>query len=90
MKNDTPSYTGNNAENDPCAKLILAEGLGVRLIYCKNCDVIELEIGAITLRLSPNHVQQIANIMMKASLRLDGMVNLNNVSSSTKNMQHLH
>ena len=28
--------------NDPCDKLILAEGLGVRLIYCKNCDVIEL------------------------------------------------
>ena len=63
--------------NDPCEKLILAEGLGVRLIYCKDCNVIELEIGAICLRLSPNHVQQIANVMMKASLRLDITCNTN-------------
>ncbi len=76
--------------NDPCDKLILAEGLGVRLIYCKNCDVIELELGALSVRLSPNHVQQIANVMMKASLKLDRMVNLNNVPSNAQTMQHLH
>jgi hypothetical protein len=76
--------------NDPCDKLILAEGLGVRLIYCKNCDVIELEIGAISLRLNPNHVQQIANVMMKASLRLDRMVNLNSAPNTAETMQHLH
>lgn len=76
--------------NDPCDKLILAEGLGVRLIYCKNCDVIELEIGAISLRLNPSHVQQIANVMMKASLRLDRMVSLNNAPSSIENFQQLH
>jgi hypothetical protein len=76
--------------NDPCEKLILAEGLGVRLIYCKNCDVIELELGAISMRLNPNHVQQIANVMMKASLRLDRMVNLNNSPADVQTMQHLH
>jgi hypothetical protein len=76
--------------NDPCEKLILAEGLGVRLIYCKNCDVIELEIGAISLRLEPRHIQQIANVMMKASLQLDRMVNVQNTPTSIKNMQHLH
>ena len=76
--------------NDACDKLILAEGLGVRLVYCKNCDVIELELGAISVRLSPNHVQQIANIMMKASLKLDRMVNVNNVPSNAQTMQHLH
>ena len=76
--------------NDPCEKLILAEGLGVRLIYCKNCDVIELEIGAISLRLAPNHIQQIANVMMKASLQLDRVVNVKSTYASMKNMQHLH
>ena len=76
--------------NDPCEKLILAEGIGVRLIYCKNCDVIELEIGAISLRISPAHIQQIANVLMRASLRLDRMVNLQNTSNNVENMQHLH
>lgn len=76
--------------NDPCDKLILAEGLGVRLIYCKNCDVIELEIGVISLRLNPNHIQQIANVMMKASLRLDRMVSVNNTPTTIENLQSLH
>jgi hypothetical protein len=75
---------------DPCDKLILAEGLGVRLIYCKNCDVIELEIDAISLRLNPCHVQQIANVMMKASLRLDRVVSLSNKPIRLENMQPLH
>ena len=76
--------------NDPCDKLILAEGLGVRVIYCKNCEVIELEICAVSLKLSPNHVQQIANAMMKASLRLDRMVNLRSLPARIEAMQHLH
>jgi hypothetical protein len=76
--------------NEPYDKLILAEGLGVRLIYRKNCDVIELEIGTISLRLNPSHVQQIANVMMKASLRLDRMVSVNITPNNIKNMQQLH
>jgi hypothetical protein len=81
---------GESIMNNPCNKLILAEGLGVRLIYCKNCDVIELEVGAISLRLNPNHVQQIANVMMKASLRLDRMVCVNNAPTNIENFQQLH
>ena len=54
----------------------------MRLIYCKNCNVIEFEIGAISLRLSPSHVQQIANVMMKASLRLDLTCNTNTNANS--------
>lgn len=80
----------NLVMNDPCDKLILAESLGVRLIYCKNCDMIELEFGAISLWLSPNHLQQTANVMMKASLQLDRMVNLNAAIGPTESMQHLH
>ena len=60
--------------NAPFDKLILADGAGTRLIYCKNCDVVELEMGAISLRFSAEQIQQIANVMMKASLRLDQMV----------------
>jgi hypothetical protein len=81
---------GESIMDNPCDKLILAEGLGVRLIYCKNCDVIKLEISTISLRLNPSHVQQIANVMMKASLRLDRMVSVNNTPTNIENMQQLH
>ena len=76
--------------NNPCEKIILAENFDVRLIYCKKCDVIELEIGAISLRLEPTHMQQITNIMMKASLKLDRMVNLQGTPNKESNMLHLH
>lgn len=76
--------------NDPCEKLILAESLGVRLIYCKNCNVVELEIGAISVRLAAADMQQIANLMMKASLKLDRMVNIQNAQGGVNHLQHLH
>ena len=54
-----------------CTKIELANNLGVRLLYCKKCEVVELEIGTISLRLSPDMIQRMANMMMKASLKLD-------------------
>lgn len=60
-------------DNAACEKIILADSLGVRLCYCPNCEVVELELGSISIRLSPSSIQSIANIMMKASLRLDAV-----------------
>ena len=60
-----------------CKKTDLANGLGVRLLYCESCQVVELEIGAISLKLSPEMIQRVANIMMKASLKLDHVNALN-------------
>jgi hypothetical protein len=58
-------------KQNSCEKIILADSLGVRLIYCSECEVVELELGSISVRLHPSAIQRIANIMMKASLKLD-------------------
>jgi len=55
----------------PCKKVVLADSMGLRLIYCKECNVVEFEIGAVSLRLCPDVVQRMANMLMKASLKLD-------------------
>ena len=70
-----------------CDKLILADSLGVRLTYCQNCNVVELEIGAISLRLNPDVIQQVANIMMKASLQLDHVEAVNRTIKSNQTEQ---
>jgi hypothetical protein len=57
-----------------CEKIVLADSMGLRLIYCKDCNVVELEIGAVSLRLCPDAVQRMANMLMKASLKLDRLV----------------
>jgi hypothetical protein len=57
-----------------CEKVVLADAMGLRLIYCKDCNVVEFEIGAVSLRLCPDVVQRMANMLMKASLKLDRLV----------------
>ena len=54
-----------------CEKIVLADAIGLRLIYCKDCNVVVFEIGAVSLRLCPDVVQRMANMLMKASLKLD-------------------
>ena len=54
-----------------CEKIVLANSLGIKLVFCQACNVVELEIGAVSVRLCPDVVQQVANVMMKASLQLD-------------------
>lgn len=63
-----------NASND--AKVELANAMGLRMIYCGDCKVVELEMGAVSLRLCPDVVQRMANMMVKASLKLDLIVDL--------------
>ncbi|MBC7757035.1 MAG: hypothetical protein H7Z20_10440 [Bdellovibrio sp.] len=72
-----------------CDKIELANGLGVRLLFCESCQVIELEIGAISLKLSPDMIQRVANIMMKASLKLDH-VNAADKKPAYKQPQLMH
>ena len=57
-----------------CEKIELANSCGVRLIYCQDCEVVELEIGAISVRLCPDVIQRVANVMMKATLKLEHIV----------------
>lgn len=69
-----------------CNKIKLGESLGVKLVFCQDCNVVELEIGAVSVRLCPDVIQQVANMMMKASLRLD-QVSLANKALAQQKMQ---
>ena len=81
----------NRAKNDPvCEKIELANSCGLRLIYCQDCQVVELEIGAICVRLCPDVMQRMANMMMKASLELEHVVAISNKLPSHARPQMIH
>ncbi len=61
----------STTKKEACKKIMLAESLGLRLLYCRGCEVVELELGAISIKLSPDKIQRLANLLMKASLKLD-------------------
>ena len=68
----------NKAINDTvCEKVELANSCGVRLVYSQDCQAVELVIGAISVRLCPEMIQRIANVMMKASLQLEHIMAVN-------------
>lgn len=67
-----------------CEKIALADALGLKLYYCEDAEVVELEIGALSIRLSPDKIQRMANVMMKASLKLDSVI----VQSKRKTVVH--
>lgn len=73
-----------------CEKFELANSCGVRLIYCQDCQVVELEIGAISVKLCPDVIQRIANIMMKASLQLDHIAAANRELSPNTKPRMIH
>ena len=56
---------------EACKKINIGESLGIKIVFCEDCNVVELEIGAVSVRLCPDVIQQVANVMMKASLQLD-------------------
>lgn len=60
-----------NSYQKNCDKVVLGVSLGMCLTYCTSCQMVELEIGTITLKISPDLVQRMANVMMKASLNLE-------------------
>ena len=81
----------DRVKNDSgCAKFELANSCGVRLIYCQDCQVVELEIGAISVRLCPDVIQRMANVMMKASLKLEHVAALNNKLPMATGPQMIH
>lgn len=75
-------------QDKQCEKFELAGTDGFRVIYCKRCEVVELEIGALSLRLSPEILQRFANILMKASLRLERAANSGNLVSQASGTLH--
>lgn len=60
--------------NQACEKIELANSCGVRLVYCQDCQLVRLEVGAVTINFCPESIQRIANVMMKASLQLDHVI----------------
>ena len=47
----------NMATDNLCHRILLAKNQGCKVIYCEECDVTELEIGAMSLRLASESIE---------------------------------
>ena len=53
-----------------CLRVLLAKNEAGRVGYCEGCDVVELEIGAMSLRIDAKDLHFLANLFKDADVRL--------------------
>ena len=58
------------ATDNLCHRILLAKNQGCKIIYCEECDVTELEIGAISLRLESESIEHLYAVLKEATSKL--------------------
>lgn len=53
-----------------CTRVLLTKNEAGRVGYCEDCDVVELEIGAISLRIVAADLHHVAQLLKEADTRL--------------------
>lgn len=49
-----------------CKRIQLAGGDSCKVLFCESCNVAELELGAMSLRLEPTALQGLAEVLQQA------------------------
>lgn len=53
-----------------CRRILLAGATGCRVIYCSDCDVTEVELGAMSLRLKAEDLVELQTVLAQACRQL--------------------
>ena len=58
--------------SDRCIRTVIAGEPGCRVLYCKDCNVAELEIGSVSMRLEEHSFRTLTAMLQDACDELDG------------------
>ena len=72
-----------------CNKTVLAGEGGCRVIYCHDCEVAELEVGSVSLRLDETAFRNFAVLLEQAVHNLDGM-RMNGMRPAERGARNVH
>lgn len=59
--------------NKQCKRVVLAGTDGCQVLYCPDCEIAELEIGAMNIRLEESVFRTLVGMMNNASKRLENL-----------------
>lgn len=57
-------------KEESCKRVVLAVAEGCRIIYCEGCNVAEMELGAISVRLELNAIHNLQAVLAQATVKL--------------------
>jgi hypothetical protein len=69
-----------------CRRILLAGVGGCRVIYCSDCDVTEVELGAMSLRLKAEDLVELQAVLAQACRQLATL----KVGECLENLNHRH
>ena len=53
-----------------CRRILLAGAEGCKIIYCEGCEVAEMELGAVSVRLELNALHNLQAVLGQAAMKL--------------------
>jgi asparagine synthetase A len=56
-----------------CRRVVLAGSEGCQVVYCPDCEIAELEIGAMNIRLEESVFRTVVSMLNSATKTLEGM-----------------
>lgn len=57
-------------KEEPCKRILLAGSDGCRIMYCEGCNIAEMELGAISVRLELNALHNLQAVLGQAAMKL--------------------
>jgi len=57
-----------------CKRVLLAGNDGCRVLYCNECKVAEIEVGALSLRLEAHAFSTLSEVLLEAVSRMSTMI----------------
>lgn len=55
---------------ETCKRVLLAGTDGCKIIYCEACNIAEMELGAISVRLELNAIHNLQAVLAQAAMKL--------------------
>lgn len=57
-------------KDEACKRIVLAGAEGCKIVYCEGCEVAEMELGAISVRLELSALHNLQTILGQAAMKL--------------------
>ncbi len=57
-------------KDETCRRILLAGADGCRIVYCEGCEIAEMELGAISVRLELNALHNLQAVLGQAAMKL--------------------
>jgi len=78
------------ANQSVCKRILLAGAEGCRVVYCEDCKIAELELGAVSLRLEMSAVYNLQSVLELAARKLSVLKAVTNNPNLVFSQSDLH